>query len=288
MNLMYKALSPGAIGVKASTLEAGIEAAKRGGFEGVEFNPSELADRIEREGAKSVRSLFEEAQIHPACFGLPVEWRGDAETFEKSLAELPRLASAAGEIGCFRTATWIMPCSEERDYETNYAFHVERFRSIAATLNESGISLGLEFIGPKTLRESQKYPFLHTMGEMLKMGEEIGGNVGLLLDCWHLYTSGETLQELEAVSPERIVYVHVNDAPAGVSIEDQVDSVRDLPGATGVIDIAGFLKTLQKIGYRGPVTPEPFQKSLASLPDDEARLKIVGESMNRIFAHLSD
>ena len=36
---------------------------------------------------------------------------------------------------------------------------------------------------------------------------------------------------------------------------------------TGVIDIAGFLQALQEIGYDGPVTPEPFKKELADLPD---------------------
>ena len=40
--------------------------------------------------------------------------------------------------------------------------------------------------------------------------------------------------------------------------------MRRLPGATGVIDIAGFLQTLREIGYDGPVTPEPFEKRLAA------------------------
>ena len=288
MSKMYKALSPGAIGVSAKGIEGAIAAAKIGGFAGVEFSPHEVADRIEKDGVHSVKALFEESGIVPACFGLPTDWRGDAETFENSLMELPRLASAAGEIGCYRTATWIMPGSDTLEFEANYAFHVERFRSIAATLNEYGISLGLEFIGTQTLRESQKYPFIYTMSEMLKMGSEIGGNVGLLLDLWHLYTSGGTNEDIEAVSPERIVYVHVNDAPAGVPREELLDGVRDLPGATGVMDVAGFLKALQKIGYTGPVTAEPFAKSLKELPDDEARLKTVGESMSQIFASMND
>ena len=286
MSKMYKALSPGAIGVNAKGIEGAIAAAKIGGFKGVEFSPQEVADRIEHEGADKIKALFEDAEVIPACFGLPTEWRGDSETFEKSLMELPRLAAAASDLGCRRTATWIMPCSDTLEFDANYAFHVERFRPIAATLNEFGISLGLEFIGTQTLRESQKYPFIYTMNEMLKMGSEIGGNVGLLLDLWHLYTSGGTNVDIEAVLPERIVYVHVNDAPAGVPREELLDGVRDLPGATGVMDVKGFLQTLQKIGYVGPVTAEPFAKSLKELPDDEARLKMVGESMSRIFTAL--
>ena len=79
-----------------------------------------------------------------------------------------------------------------------------------------------------------------------------------------------------------MVYVHVNDAPAGVPIDEQMDGVRALPGATGVIDIAGFLQSLAAIGYDGPVVPEPFVK-LDGLPSDEARLQTVGAAMSDIW-----
>ncbi len=61
---------------------------------------------------------------------------------------------------------------------------------MAQILADHGCRLGLEFVGPKTLRDSQRYPFIYTMAGMLALGDAIGtGNVGLLLDCYHLYTS---------------------------------------------------------------------------------------------------
>ena len=121
------------------------------------------------------------------------------------------------------------------------------------------------------------------MNEMLEFTKECGPNVGLLLDAWHWYTSHGTLDELRRLKAEQVVYVHVNDAPRGVEVDQQIDNVRDLPGATGVIDIAGFLRTLRQLGYEGPVTPEPFKKDLANLPSDEARLKTVGAAMDVIW-----
>ena len=70
--------------------------------------------------------------------------------------------------------TWIMPQSNDRPFDQNFAFHVERFKPIARILDNFGISLGLEFIGPKTLRDAGKYPFVHTLHGMLAMGREIG------------------------------------------------------------------------------------------------------------------
>jgi sugar phosphate isomerase/epimerase len=280
---MYKGLSPWAIGVRARSLQEAIAAAKKGGFGGVEFGAQEVADLVETQGADHVKGLFAGAGLKPAGFGLPTDWRTSPENWRKGLEELPRLAKAAAAIGGTRTFTWITPGSDDRAFDANYDFHVTRFKPIAALLAEHGCSLGLEFIGPKTLRNALKYPFVHTLGGMLALGRDIGPNVGLLLDCWHWHTSHGTLADLNALRPEQVVYVHVNDAPAGIPTDEQVDNVRALPGETGVIDIAGFLQALQRIGYDGPVTPEPFKQELGDLPSDEARLQTVGAAMEAIF-----
>ena len=34
---------------------------------------------------------------------------------------------------------------------------------------------------------------------------------------------------------------------------------RELPGATGVIDLAQFIAALRRLGYDGPVRAEPFE-----------------------------
>jgi sugar phosphate isomerase/epimerase len=178
----------------------------------------------------------------------------------------------------------VLSGSNDRDYKENYQFHLDRFKPIAKILGDYGCSLGLEFIGPKTLLNSFKFPFIYKMQDMLALGSEIGPNVGVLLDCWHWYTSGGTLNDLHGLVPAQIVYVHVNDAPFGINVDEQVDNVRALPGETGVIDIAHFLQAINQIGYDGPVTPEPFKAELSDLPTDAARLKAVGDAMDKIFA----
>lgn len=278
---MYKGLSPWAIGVKPANLDEAIHAAVTGGFDGVEFSAQEVLDLSNAIGVDAVREKFSAAGIKPAAFGIP-EWRTDEDTWKAGLAKLPALAAAAASVGGLRTTTWIMPCSNELNFDQNRKFHVARFKPIAEILGEHGISLGLEFIGPKTLRDSQRFPFIYTMEAMLAMGADIGPNIGLLLDCWHWHTSCGTVDELLAVKPEQVVYVHVNDAPIGVSIDENKDHERGLPGETGVINIGGFLKALDTIGYDGPVTAEPFA-DLSGLASDADRLKLIGDSMNKIF-----
>ncbi len=276
---MYAALSPGAIGVSIDDLGELLEAAKRNGFLGVEISPA----KIVASGEQFVRNSFESRGMLPAGWGLPTDWRSTEDNWKKGLEALPDQASAAASIGCTRTFTWIMPGSNDRETAENRRFHIERFKPIAAILAGNGCSLGLEFIGPKTLRDTLKHPFVYRMQDMLELAREIGPNVGLLLDCWHWYTSGGTVEDISKLKADDVVYAHVNDAPLGLHVDQQVDSRRELPGQTGVIDIAGFLRALRGIGYEGPVVPEPFKNELNDLPSDEARLQAVASAMRKVL-----
>lgn len=275
---MIKALSPGAIGVKAPTIESAAEAARAGGFAAVEISPQQAVER----GIEATRAALGEIAV--AGFGVPFDWRGEQDAWEHGLSALPAQAETMAALGCHRCSTWILPMSDTRTFEENREFHVARLAPIARILGTSGIHLGLEYVGPKTLWSKGKHPFVHTMKGMLDLGEEVGPNVGLLLDAWHWYTSHETVDDIRALRSEQVVYVHVNDAPVGVAVDDQVDHTRALPLETGVIDLAGFFGALRSIGYNGPVVCEPFKKELSDLPDDAARLRTVGAAMDRALA----
>ena len=100
----------------------------------------------------------------------------------------------------------------------------------------------------------------------MELANAIGtGNVGVLLDAWHLYTSGGTVEDLDRISAQDVVVVHANDAPPGIPRDEQIDNVRALPMETGVIDLSAFMQKLDQMGYDGPVTPEPFSKRLNDL-----------------------
>ena len=112
------------------------------------------------------------------------------------------------------------------------------------------------------------------------------GNVGLLLDAWHLYTSGGSVADLEQITAQDIVTVHVNDAPAGIPVDEQIDNVRCLPMETGVIDLQAFMRKLAELGYDGPVTTEPFSRSLNALAvqDPVAAAERTSQSMDQMWA----
>lgn len=282
---MFRNLSPGAIGISVS-LTDGIELAKKTGYEGIDIGIGGIANLAEKESIDYVRSLFDSAGIKPGGWGLPVNWGGEVSKFKEDLEKLPRLAKVGKEIGCTRVSTWVLSFSDERPFKENFEWHKKRFRAVAEILKDYDCSLGLEFLGPKTIRQGHKYEFVYTLEGMLELCDAIAtGNIGLLLDCWHWYTAGGTIENMEKslTSADQVIYVHVNDAPEGIPLDEQIDSVRRLPGETGVIDLAGFLKILDKIGYEGPITPEPFSKRVNQMDDPQEAALVTIEGLNKAW-----
>lgn len=269
-------MSGGMIGISLPWEEC-LALAETNGFDAIDI-PLDLTM-----SASGYREALEKHGLKPGGTGVPVDFRNDNEAFESGLATLDAKAKLAADVGCTRFATWILPASDELPFDENYRIHADRLGTIAKVLAGHGCRLGLEFVGPRTSRINKQYEFLYDLPGMMGLCKDVGANAGLLLDSWHWYTSHATVDDLLALRDDDIVYVHVNDAPAGIDVDEQIDNVRELPGATGVIDMAAFMTAMRKIGYTGPLTPEPFVKELADMPPDEVA-RVVGESMTKIWS----
>lgn len=262
-----------------------VALAKRHNFLGVEFSISEVAQLVEANGFHATAAIFNDQKVLPAVSGLPVEWRKDEATYHAGLERLPELAKLSQDIDCTRWVTWVVPDSGEPVQQ--YAERsIARFAEIGSILADHGIRFGLEFLGPYHFRTNPDNVWFYDIAGALKVVDEIERageleNIGLLVDCWHWYTGGGTIMDLASIPLEQIIDVHINDAPQ-IPREEQKDNQRLLPGASGVIDIVGFLKTLDALGYDGPISVETFSEELNALPPDESAAR-AGAAVKQVF-----
>ena len=275
-------LNPGTIGVSA-TQKTLLEMAIQHGYEAIIAMPDQLAGFSDDKMADYL-GVMDERSISWGSSNLPVDFRKDESTFREGLERLPKQALALERAGADRMNTWIMPSHDELTYSANFRQHAERLRTCARILEDHGVRLGLEYVGPKTLLTRARYPFLRTMAEARELISEIGTtNMGLVLDSFHWYCAEDSKQDILNLADKDIVTCDLNDARSDLSRDEQIDGTRELPGATGVIDLETFLSALVEVGYTGPVRAEPFNQPLRDMEDEKA-LAVTYEAMRKAFA----
>lgn len=281
---MFANLNPGTVGLGKAAFRTLVAAAPRYEFEGIDFPTKNVRSVAE---ARELRRLIEDVGLRWGLFSLPCDFlRVDDERFEQGLAELETMLPWVEAAGCERAYNHVWPGSNERDWEENYAWHVERLARLNGRLLDAGVRLGIEFIGPKTLQDTFRFPFIRSASAAAALADSVGAGLGIVVDCFHWYTSGETLDQLrEALAGRRVVNVHVNDATAGRSRDEQLDLERRMPLETGLVDAPGILRLLDKWGYEGPVIAEPFnphRARFAELPVEDV-LAEVGSRLATLF-----
>ena len=280
----YAILSLGRLGLHASFPES-VELAARHGFEGLDPDPEYFA-ALDDGALHHLLDDLQKRNLKFGAAGLPVEFRKDSETFNSDLKKLPATAAILQRAGISRVSTWVMPCSDDLTYLQNFRQHADRLRRCAQVLADHGQKLGLEYVSPRTLWRSQKYPFIHTLSEMKELLAAIAtDNLGIQLDSWHWFNAQETQQDLLTLRGQDVITVDLNDAPTGLTLDQYRDNSRELPAATGVIPVKQFLDALLQIGYDGPIQAEPFNAALRALPLEQACAK-TSDAMKKAFLQM--
>ena len=265
----YVVLSLGRIGFNG-TFQQSVELATHYGFEGVDPDV-EYFSQLSDDQLKKLLDDLKAKNLKLGAAGLPVDFRKDEQTFSDDLRKLPAAARILQAAGVPRVSTYILPFSDELTYLQNFRTHACRLRACAEVLRDHGQRLGLEYVGPRTLWRSLRHPFVHTLSEMKELMVAIGtDNLGIQLDSWHWFNAEETEADLLTLRSQDVVTVDLNDAPAGIPLDKQMDGARELPAATGVIPVRAFLGALLEIGYDGPIQAEPFNAALRAMPIDQA------------------
>jgi sugar phosphate isomerase/epimerase len=269
--------------------------AARLGYGGIDWGlgPAKTA------GLDVTRALFAELKIQPTTVGLPMTSQiafGDEAAFKNALPQLADDAAFVSAVGCSRMMFVLTPRSDQPKDERRKLVR-DRLAMIGEVLAKSNIRLGLEFLGPLYMRiggpagrggaapAAPQQPFIYTLPETVALGKDCGPNVGAVLDIWHWHHSGGTVEDILATDKIRIVHVHLSDARA-MPADEVRDNMRLMPGE-GIVNVTGFLRALQKIGYEGGVAPEPLGRIPPEMGAEEAAklaLDTTSAAMKRAFA----
>lgn len=276
------ALNPGLIGVKANLQEA-IDYAIKYKYEAVspyinetlKFTDSQISDVVGKAQAN---------KLDWDTTNIPVEYRQSKMKFNEDFKGLKKFVQTMEKMGATRLNTWIISSSRDLTYTENMKQTAYRLGECAKVMKDHGVRLGIEYLGMRTLLTAARYPFVCTLKECKELIANIDeSNVGMVLDTFHWYCAGETIDDLRTLKAEDVSHVDLNDARTGFTRLEQQDGKRELPMATGVINTKEFMQGLLDIGFDGPLRTEPFNQVLNDM-DNDAALMLNMDALKKALA----
>ncbi len=238
-----------------------VRSAHAAGFTYVEMSAKRLIQTIETD--KEARNLLEDRAIIPVHGGWSLRLNWSREKFEQGLLVAEKEMHFAAQWGSRSGALVLPPSLSTVNHGMTEEEMLERIGRTADLASRSGLSLVIEFMGVAS--EKPLPASYRTLTGALRVVRLVGrANLGILLDSFHWYTSGGTLDEINDMPTDIPLFVHLNDAPAG-DRRSLTDAMRELPGS-GVIHLSGFLNALLGLGYRGPASIELKHPQLHAMP----------------------
>jgi 2-keto-myo-inositol isomerase len=105
----------------------------------------------------------------------------------------------------------------------------------------------------------------------------------IVADVFHMIRGGGSVDDLLTIPGDRLACFHINDLPASPDPLTQTDADRVMVGE-GIADLPRVIANLRKIGYRGPLSLELFNRALW----EEDPANVAGRGLDRIRALAGD
>jgi len=252
-----------------------IRAAGAAGFDLIEFRAAKLEKFFAEWSFNDLKNLFTGARLRPLSINaleqVNTRPRGAARALE---AEARKLVAWAEALACpyvVAVAGFLEKPAPEAEVVAQSA---DSLALVAEAAAARGVRVGFEFLGfancsVNSLRLARK--ILHRLDRP---------DVGLVLDTFHFFLSGEPLDLLADAPPGEFVVLHVNDAEAAPRAQ-LADAHRVLPGL-GVIPLRQMWAALQRSARPDHASLELFRPDYWARPPAEFLPEALS-SLRRIF-----
>jgi sugar phosphate isomerase/epimerase len=233
-----------------------LQTASKAGFRSVEIWMDSLQTYLDKGGTlQSARKILSDLGITVEnTIGFAAWIVDDDAKRAKGIDQLKREMEMLAQIGCKRVAAPPMGATEGAALDLNQA--AERYRSILELGQKTGVVPHLELWGfSKNLSK---------VSEVMYVAVESGHpSARVLLDTYHIFKGGSSLDTLHMVSTSAVELFHVNDYSAKFERSVITDADRIYPG-DGVAPISRILK--QFVSPQRPliISLEVFNKTYYS------------------------
>lgn len=241
----------GATTMKAD-LATDIRAASAAGFDCLEIWSAKLKTYLRSNTTYDLKRMFHENSIEPYSINSieHITFRND-EGSARLGSECEEICRIAAEINCpyVVVVPGRLPSDTSREDVINES--VKTLNEIATIAEAHGVGLAFEFLG----QPDCSVQTLTLADEIVRLTAR--DNVGLVIDSFHFYAGGSTVESIDALDPARLFIFHINDAE-DLPREQLEDRHRLLPGL-GILPLTEIVAALRRIAYDRVASVEIFR-----------------------------
>ena len=242
----------GATTMRAS-LETDIHVAQAAGFDFLEIWAAKLRTFLHHRTSSELNEIIANSGVPPLSINSieHITFR-DAHAYESIKDQCAELGRIAETIKC--PFIVVVPGRVPEGGITRAEVISESVRVLQELCDiaaRHGVALAFEFLG----QPDCSVPTLGLAHEIVQASDR--PNLGLVIDSFHFYAGGSTIEMIEAVDPKLIYVFHINDAE-NLPREQLEDRHRLLPGL-GILPLREMIAAFRKIGYDKVASVEIFR-----------------------------
>jgi sugar phosphate isomerase/epimerase len=236
-----------------------LEAIASTGWSGFGLAHDDLVAARSSIGFPALRGLIEDAGVRYVEVELLTDW-WDENLAPRWRPQFDLLLEAAETLG----ARFIKVGTSMGQPLQDLDFLVEPLRRLTAEAALRGTRIALE---------PMPFSMVGSVPEAADLMRKVDrSDCGLVVDYWHVFRAGTTLEELSAsLNADQIFGVELDDAAAEIrgSLFEDTRENRRLCGQ-GNQDVSGFIQTLMSLGFEGPWGVEILSNEHRALSVKEA------------------
>ncbi len=232
-----------------------LETASKAGFRSVEIWMDTLQEFIKNGNTPAqAKKIASDLGIKlENAIGFAAWIVDDDNARSKGVDQLKREMELLAQVGCMRVATPPVGAQTPQSPRIDLLKAAERYRVILEISDQTGVIPQLELWGFSKN--------LNLLSEVMYVAIQSGhSSARVLLDVYHLYKGGSSLDSLKLVGKSGVEIFHINDYPTNFPRETIVDADRVYPG-DGIAPIGQILKTIKNPERPIVLSLEVFNKS---------------------------
>jgi 2-keto-myo-inositol isomerase len=233
-------------------LATDIRVAREAGFDGLEIWAAKLRKFLQSGTPTELKSLFDEQGLEPYSINSVehITFR-DAAGQQRLFAECEELCAIAQAINCpyLVVVPSPLPGGVSQVEVTEHSARV--LAELASVAGRYDVALAFEFLG-------QPDCSVQTLAHADEIVRRVNdARVGLVIDSFHFYAGGSTLESIDALDAQRLFVFHINDAENRPHAELE-DKHRLMPGL-GILPLREIVGALRRIRYDAVTSVEIFR-----------------------------